>query len=247
MTPEPAERQPMSEFGRISNVFFEPKAAFADIAARPRPWVALVLLAVVSIAYMVSFSQRVGWERFMEQQAEKNPQMLNLSADQRTRAMEMNAKIGGVMNKAMPALPLIMVPLMTLLVAGVFALVFRVLMGADVSFGQLFGITAYGSLPDVLFNAAAIAVLFLKNPEEFNFENPVAFNVGAFLDPQSTSKALMSLATSIDVFTFWKLALLAVGVSVAARRMSFGKALAGVSIPWLLWVVVKTGLAALRG
>lgn len=247
MTPQPAEHRPMGEFGRVTNVFLEPKAAFADIAQRPRPWVAIVLLIATSVAFMATFSQRVGWVRFMEQQTERSPQVQNMPADQRARAMEMNAKIGGVMDKAMPALPVIMVPVMTLLVAGIFTLVFRTMMASDVTFKQLFGITAYASLPDMLMSAAAIAVLFLKNPDEFNMENPVAFNVGAFLDPQTTSKAVMSLGTSIDLFTFWKLALLAVGISMAARKMTFGKALAGVTIPWVIWVVCKTGLAALRG
>jgi hypothetical protein len=247
MTPQPAERAPMGEFGRLTNVFLEPKAAFADIAERPRPWVPIVLLVVLSVAFTASFAQRVGWGRFMEQQAERTPQVQNMTAEQRARATETYAKMGGVMDKVMPALPVVMVPAMMLIVAGIFTLVFRTMMASDITFKQLFGITAYASLPDLLMSAAAIAVLFLKNPNEFNMENPVAFNLGAFLDPLTTGKAVMSLATSIDLFTFWKLALLAVGISVAARKMTFGKALAGVTIPWVIWVVCKTGLAALRG
>jgi len=247
MSPQPTEPQVMGEFGRITNVFLEPKSAFADIAARPRPWVALALLAIMSMAYMGVFAQRVGWGRFMEQQLERSPQVGNMTADQRAKATEMYGKMGAVMDKAMVAAPILLVPLYALIIAGVFALIFRVMMAAEVSFRQLFAISSYGALPDIIFNAAAIAVLFLKNPDEFNFENPVAFNVGAFLDPQSTSKAVMSLASSIDVFTFWKLALMATGIAIAARRMTFGKALAGVGVPWVIWVVLKTGLAALRG
>lgn len=247
MTPQAADRQPMGEPGRIANVFLDPKAAFTDIAERPRPWVALALLIVFSVAYMAAFSHRVGWTQFMEQQAERSPQAQNMSADQRAKAGEIYAKMGGVMDKIMPALPVIMIPLFTLLVAAVLALIFRTMMAADVTLKQLYGITAYAWLPDLLMSAAAIAVLFLKEPEDFNFENPVAFNVGAFLDPQTTSKAVMSLATSIDLFSFWKMALIALGISLAARRMTYGKALAGVILPWVLVVLVKSGWAALRG
>jgi len=36
MNPEPPAEPPLSEAGRITGVFFEPKKAFADIGARPR-------------------------------------------------------------------------------------------------------------------------------------------------------------------------------------------------------------------
>ena len=237
----------MSEAGRLVNVFLEPTAAFADIAARPRPWVPLLLLIVFSIAYLSAFSSRVGWDRMMEQQMERNPQVQNMSAEQRAKAAEMNARIGSVMGYVLPASPIVTIPFYVLIVAGVMTLIFRVIMTADVSFKQLFGITAYAFLPDLLFSAAAIGVMFLKSPDEFNMENPLAFNIGAFLDPDSTSRAAMSFASSIDLFSFWKLALLALGIAVAARKISFRTALFGVTAPWLVWVVVKSGLAVLRG
>jgi hypothetical protein len=36
------------------------------------------------------------------------------------------------------------------------------------------------------------------------------FLIGAYLDSQSTSKAIYSLAGSMDLFTFWRIALLAI-------------------------------------
>ncbi len=48
MTPE-TETRPMSEAGRLTNVFMDPKAAFADIAARPRPWVPLIIFIVMNM------------------------------------------------------------------------------------------------------------------------------------------------------------------------------------------------------
>jgi len=67
-TQEPA--QPKSEIGRLTGVLFEPSAAFADIAARPRWWVPALLLIVLQIAYITAFSQRVGWQHYMRQKFE---------------------------------------------------------------------------------------------------------------------------------------------------------------------------------
>jgi hypothetical protein len=247
MTPQTEPERPMSEAGRILNVYLEPRAAFADIAARPRPWVPLALLIVFSVGFMLAFSSHVGWGTMMEQQMDRNPQMQNMSAEQRAKAAETTARMGAIMGYVIPVTPIFTIPLFTLAVAGVMAMVFRVMMTADVTFRQLFAITAYASLPDLLYMAASTTVLFLKEPEHFNLENPLAFNLGAWMDPETTSKAMVSIGSSIDLFSLWKIVLLALGIAVAARKISFGTALAGVTIPWVVWVIAKTGLSMLRG
>src|SRR5947207_2283296 len=88
MTPETlqaSEPTPagMSEFARITGVFFEPAKAFEDIAARPKWLVPLLLVVVVTLAYMVAFSQSVGWERMMRQRFEASPRAAQLSAEQK--------------------------------------------------------------------------------------------------------------------------------------------------------------------
>jgi hypothetical protein len=88
-----------------------------------------------------------------------------------------------------------------------------------------------------------MVVLFLKDPEEFNLQNPLMFNVGAFLSPE-TPAALRAVGSSIDLFSLWIMVLLAIGVSAAARKISFGKALAGIGVPWVLFVILKSMAAA---
>jgi hypothetical protein len=41
--------------------------------------------------------------------------------------------------------------------------------------------------------------------------------------------------------------LLAVGISVAARKISFTKAVILVAAPWLIWVLISSGLAGMMG
>src|SRR6266404_3504790 len=88
MTPEnlqASEPTPagMSELSRITGVFFEPGKTFEDIAARPRWLVPLLLILVMSLVYMVVFTQRVGWERMMRQRIEASPRAAQLSAEQK--------------------------------------------------------------------------------------------------------------------------------------------------------------------
>ncbi|MFQ5928027.1 MAG: hypothetical protein ACE5MH_11415, partial [Terriglobia bacterium] len=58
----------------------------------------------------------------------------------------------------------------------------------------------------------------------------------------STTPAwLVSLGSSLDLFSVWSLLLLATGFSVAARKISWSKACTWVVVTWVVWLVVKTG------
>ncbi len=233
----------MSEVARITAVLTDPKRAFQDIATRPRWWVPLSLLVILALAFNISFSRRVGWDRFMNQTFDTNPRTQTMPAEQRARAIEQGTKIASVMGYVGAVVGL---PLYAMLVAAALMLVFNVALSAQIRFRQAFGVTSYALLPGLISSPLAILVMFLKSPDDFNLQNPLAFNIGAFLDPQTTPKWLLSLGTSLDLFTVWVVLLLAIGLAAAAaRKLTFGKALAGVAVPWLVWILVKSAWAGM--
>jgi hypothetical protein len=85
-----------------------------------------------------------------------------------------------------------------------------------------------------------IVILLLKAPGTIDLENPVATNVGAFL-PESLPKALLSLGKSLDIFSLWVLALIAIGFAAVNPKWLKGKALGIAVAVWAIWVVVKMG------
>ena len=249
MTPENAsavEPEPagMGEFSRLTGVFFEPGKTFADIAERPRFWVPLILMIVASLAFTITISQRITWERVVRHQLESR--MATMTDQQReavSKTMDMQIKaasifgyVGGVVG----------VPLYYLIVGCVLLGIVRGIMSAPVSFKQVFAIMCYANLPGLIFTALAIVVMFLKNPDDFNLQNPLVFNPGAFMDLQSTSKFLHSVASSLDLFTIWTILLLAVGLKAAGgKRLSFAGSLMAVALPWAILVLVRGSLAGL--
>ncbi len=124
-------------------------------------------------------------------------------------------------------------------VAAMLLLAANLMLSAQVTFRQLFAVTCYAFLPNLLAGALAILTMYLKQPEDFDLENPTAFNIGFYLDPQTTPKWLVSVASSVDLFSIWVLLLLALGLTAAGRRLSYSKALVAVSGLWLLWVALK--------
>jgi hypothetical protein len=88
-----------------------------------------------------------------------------------------------------------------------------------------------------------MVVMFLKDPADFDLQHPLPLNLGAFLSPQ-TAKWLQALASSFDLFAFWVILLMALGFSVGIKRMSYGKALTLVLLPWALVVLIRCGWVA---
>jgi len=253
MTPESAPAPPpalpsintqpaqphMSEAARLIGVFFSPGKAFADIARRPRWWIPVILSAILSTVFLNAFTQRVGWESVIRPAIERNPNTQNMPVQQREQLIQTTAGLYKYVGYASPVFTLFYI----FIVAVLLMFLFDTMMSAGIGLKRMMAIVAYGFLPLLIQTALSMVVLYLKDPDEFNLQNPLMFNVGAFMSPDAPA-ALRAVGSSIDLFSLWIIVLLAIGVSSAARKMSFGKALAGIALPWALWVCIKTGLAA---
>jgi len=236
--PEPAG---MGEFSRLTGVFFEPSKTFADIAQRPGWIVPMVLVILASLAMMVAYTQHVGVDRMIRQQIENNPRTAQMAPEQRERAIEIGSKVAGV---TMYLGPLVGVPVLYLIMAGVLMGIVAGILSAPVTFKQAFAVVCYAGLPGIVSAALATVVMFLKKPDDFDIQHPLAFNLGALMDPQTSSKFLHSVATSIDLFTIWAILLMAIGFKAAGgKRLSFGGALFAVVLPWGVWVLIRAALS----
>jgi hypothetical protein len=237
----------MSELSRLTGVFFEPKRTFEDVAQRPAFWAPLLLLIVAGVVFTMLMSQRVGFERVIRQQTEMNPraqqQMDNASPEQRERIARMQQTMAPVFGYAASVLAR---PLGYLIVAAILLGIVRGMMSAPLRFSQVFAIVAYAAMPDLIQTVLKTVVMYIKNPDDFNVMNPLAFNPAAFMDPMSGSRFLYTLALSLDLFTVWKLLLTAIGLHAAApRKLSFGGALTAVVLPWAILTLAGAGIAGI--
>lgn len=245
MNPESGpESQPVSELQRLTGVFHSPASVFANIVQAGRWWIPLLILTVLAVVMISVVQSRVTVDQMLARALDNNEQFQQLSAEQKEAALSSQRKI---IPYAMYGGALFGNVVILLVVAGALLFVFNLLMDGKLKYKNSLNICAYSMLPPGIVGALAmLMVLYLKPPEEFDIQTALAFNAGAFL-PNSASAWLKALAGSFDLFTVWNIFLMAIGFSRAIPKMTTGKAFGAILIPWIVWVLLKTGWAAMFG
>ena len=244
--PEPTP-EGMGVFSRITGVFFEPGKTFADIGRRPSWFAPLLLTIIAGLAFYAAYGQHIGWLRFVNQQMATNARMQQAMAqvppDQLESRLAMQAKFTGI---GYYAGTILMLPIV-MLVSSAVVLGMLSMMSAGLKFKQVFAIVCFAGLPMVIKHLLSIVVLFLKNPDDFNLINPLAFNAAAFMDPLTSSKFLYTLGVTFDLFAIWTIVLTGVGLSAAAgkKRLSFGGGLFAAATPWVVFGLLGATMAGL--
>lgn len=230
----------MSEAARVAGVFFEPGKTFRDIAQRPTWILPMVLLILSVIGVTTTIGQKIGWERIFRHQDEISARYQQASPEQKDQMLAMQVKFASLGY----VFAVIGIAVYDLVAAAVLLGIAGGLMGGGMRFKQVFATVAWAGMPGLVSAILTIVVIFLKNPDDYNMQNPLAFNVGAFMDPVTSSKFLYSMASSIDLFVFWTIFLIATGLKAAAgKKLTFTGALVAVLLPWAVLVLVKSGFA----
>jgi hypothetical protein len=240
LTPENDATHPRRSFlSRWVGIYLSPGETLADVVRRPDflfPLIASIISALVITETMLA---KIGMERIIRNSIEQSGQPM--SAEQMEQAIRQGSSIGLVMAHVGALLG---PPLVLALIAALGLGIVNVIYGGEINFKTSFALACYVNLVNVLGVVMAVPMMFFGDPERFNPQNPTPTNLGFFLNPLETSKPLMAFAGSLDIFSFWTIALLALGFSAATRGktgpLSIGIVFFGL---WLIYVLAKVGLA----
>jgi len=237
----PSENQPLSEVERVVDTFVAPTKTFTDIRRSASWWLPWLLGAIVGTAMVTIVDTKVGMEKVSENRLALTPKQAakldQLSPEQRAKQMEIAAKFTRYFSYSFPVFTLLLVAIL----AGILLATFNFGFGAELKFKQCYAVSMYAFLPGVIKALLAILIVLATGGENFTFENPVASNLGALVDPSSTF--LYSIASSIDVFTIWILVLTAIGYS-CLTKVKRGTCYAVIFGWWVVNTLIWGGLGA---
>ena len=244
MTPSQTATGSDNSFARIFGAIFSPKPTFASIARRPSWILPLILIAIVATAMFFVYGQRVGWRanilRQIEQSDRAQKQMEQLTPEKREAVIDQQAKVGMYIIYSLGSVGIF---IFAFIVAGLLMLGFMIV-GVRPTFFQSLGIVSHAWLPGIIAALLGILVLYIKDPATVDLQNLVSANLGAVM-PDTSPKWLTVLLSTFDIFTFWKIALMALGFSaVDPKRMSFGKAFGFIFALYFFWMLIVTGCTA---
>ena len=232
----------LSQVERVVDTFVAPKKTFTDILRNTSWWLPFLLMLLVTLGSTVVVEKQVGWDRVSENQIHQNPKaeerLASLTPEQRAAQMRISANVTRYVSYCSFLLILVFVAIFAL----IYWASFNFGLGAKTTFGQMFAVCMYASLPRLLIGLLAILTLVFGNSaDSYNLRNPVGTNLAYFM-PDS-GPALKAALAFFDVIGLWQLVLLVIGTAIVAK-VSTGKAAAVVVGWWVLGLLISVGIAA---
>lgn len=233
----------LSQMERVVDTFIAPSKTFTDILRNTSWWLPFLLLVLVTLGATYTVEKQVGWQRVTENQIHESPKqeeaLATLTPEQRASRIQVSATVTRYISYGSFVLILVFVAIFAL----IYWASFNFGLGAKTTFGQMFAVCMYASLPKLLIGLLAILTLMFGNSaDSYNLRNPVGTNPAYFM-PDS-GPVLKAALAFFDVIGIWQLALLIIGMAIVAK-VSTGKAAAVVVGWWVLGLLLSVGIAAL--
>lgn len=250
----PVEPAQMNWFQRLVGVLLSPTETFTDVNRKPTIIAPIIIVVVLVLATVSLINWKIGpyLDDIMRAQIKKQVerQGATLSEEQ----LNQQLSIAKTINKFTPLIGAAFVPILYLIIAGLFALGMMMIQ-AKTTFKKIYSVVLWtfagiGIISNIIF----WGVLLMKDNEALrtmDIQDPTASvptNLGALLG-SGVSPAIKSLATSMDIISFWTIAVLSIGLAAIAgsKKIKPGKTAVIVVGLWLIYVLGRMGLAVLRG
>jgi hypothetical protein len=220
------EAPPLSQGARIVDTFIAPSKTFTDLRRSASWWAPWLLISIFSLVFIFAIGKQVGFEQVSKNQVEQ---------------LQISSKIVGIFAYGSPVLILFYVLIETV----VLWLTFKLVMGAETSFGQAYAISFYAGLPGIIGAILGTIALFAGvNPEGFDINNPVGTNLAYYLDPETTAKFVRGMASSLDLISIWSIVLVGIGFACTSK-VKRSTAITVVAVWYLVYKLVTSGLASM--
>jgi len=230
---------------RLMGIFISPAETLEDVARKPDFMLPIVSVILIAVAGTEAFLYKIGMEPVLRWAFEHSSRAANMPPDQ----------MQGMIGKMMPFYTwmahvggVVWVPFIVLVGATIGFVTVRSIFGGRISFKTAFSIASYAYAVNIIYYLMVAAMILFGDPEHYisNPQSPTPTSVGFFLNPIDASKPLLSLGSSLEIFTVWNIVLLAIGFSAASGRKAKTVPILFVFLGlWIVKVLIVMGLSTL--
>lgn len=228
------EEKPMGGASKILNIFFEPKKVFESLKIKPTWFIPFLIVALLGIGFFY-----YTYPFIMHQQVERIQENEKIPEEQKEKIIEKMTE-----KDHPPLWQLSFAPIGTLvtfvIVAAVLFFVFNVLLGGDSAFRRVFSVYCYSSLVAIPAMVVKFPLIMMKG--NLNVQTSLAL----LLSPNDKDTFLYSVFSSFDIFSFWQVILVSMGLGVI-YKYSTKKAFTAVLILWIIYILAKSALSSVLG
>ncbi|HVF58773.1 MAG TPA: YIP1 family protein [Thermoanaerobaculia bacterium] len=227
-----------SAFGRLVSVLIAPAKTFRSIAERPTWLAPMVVLVLLTGTISMLMMQRADMGEMIRTRVEESGR--NVPAEAVERQVEFVERFGWLLG----IVGALLAPVMYIIAAAVLLAIFKML-GSEITFPQSLSTFLYSLAPWMIAAVLTLPVVLARDSlttEELQSGSLLMSNL-SFLAPEDSGAAVRAALASVDLFSLWTLALLAIGYRIVAR-VSTAAAAGTVVALWLVWALGKVGWVA---
>jgi hypothetical protein len=230
----------MESFALLLKTFWSPGEAMFKASKNPKAIIVpLIFLGASAMFFGYQSATRIDTVQVAVKAAQKFGAELppevrqQMEAQRNSPAAKAQSIVQGLIG------PPIMIGLLTLLFFGIFTLV-----GRDGGFMAFFSVTTFALIPSIFRNIAGGLMLIYIPQNSLAIDELGGISPAILLDRASTSKRLFALVNSMDLISFWILALMVIGYRfTTTKSVSTTTRVLCVLAPWLLWVGFMVAIA----
>jgi Yip1 domain len=236
-------------FSRLGGVLFSPGETFKEIGRTAPVLIPAIVLALIICAGIILTLNRVGMESVLRKQFDPMVERGWMPQEQAEEMIKQTAAKPTVAYIQSGVQGTLAVLVFVVVMAGIFKLISMVL-GADNTFKPILSVTLFAFLAISLVTfLITVVLIYLQNPEDIDINNPIGANLGALLGLFTEKGAIPSFvrafASFIDIFSIWRLALLAIGYAAISKKLKISTIAIWLSVVYLIFALIFSPLMAM--
>ncbi len=208
------------------NIFVNPHKTFIALDRKPSWLIPVIIMTLLTLTLTY-----LTFPIIMQNQMENIRNNPNIPADRLEAIEQQMAEAGNAQMYIGVGTQLIVIPIVYLILAGIFFFVGSVLLGGNAPFVKVLAVYAWSSLIGIIGIIVKTPLVFIK--EKIN----VPISPALILPGDAVDSVLYRILSQFDFFTIWQLAVFAYGFSIV-YRFSTGKAFTTVGVLWAIWIVI---------